>query len=335
MSSSMIEQRAKALDEARKLRIIKSEDIDVTKYLKANDVTHKVHDASAYLLEIRDDFISPKVEDGTTGLCWPDTHSSFKFRPGEVTIYAGNNGGGKSLITGQIAMGLVKQNQKICIASFEMKPKRTIYRMLRQFAGENIEAPAFGSKENYINNILRRFKDFAADRMWFYDQQGTTSSQQVIAMCRYCAVELGIQHIFIDSLMKCVAAEDDYNQQKYFVDELTSLARDHNVHIHLIHHLRKAGSIEQMPSKADIKGSGAITDQVDNVFLVYRNKKKEHDIQSGKDVDQNVFDAMLMCEKQRNGEAEDWYSLWYHKDSQQFLDRAGSIPMGWDSGGAF
>ena len=154
-------------------------------------------------------------------------------------------------------------------------------------------------------------------------------------MCRYCAVELGIQHIFIDSLMKCVAAEDDYNQQKYFVDELTSLARDHNVHIHLIHHLRKAGSIEQMPSKADIKGSGAITDQVDNVFLVYRNKKKEHDIQSGKDVDQNVFDAMLMCEKQRNGEAEDWYSLWYHKDSQQFLDRAGSIPMGWDSGGAF
>jgi twinkle protein len=116
---------------------------------------------------------------------------------------------------------------------------------------------------------------------------------------------------------------------------LTSLARDHKVHIHLIHHILKLGNDEVMPSKSDIKGTGAIADQVDNVLLMYRNKKKEHDIQSGREVDQNLADAILMCEKQRNGEAEEWYSLWYHKDSQQFLDRAGSIPMGFDSGGAF
>jgi archaellum biogenesis ATPase FlaH len=36
----------------------------------------------------------------------------FNFRPGEVTLYAGSNGGGKSLITGQIALGLIKQGRK-------------------------------------------------------------------------------------------------------------------------------------------------------------------------------------------------------------------------------
>jgi len=134
--------------------------------------------------------------------------------------------------------------------------------------------------------------------------------------------------------MKCVSGEDVYNAQKAFVDELTSLARDHNVHVHLIHHIRKLASEEVKPNKNDIKGSGSISDQVDNVLMVWRNKKKEHDAQNGP-VDPMIPDAYLMCEKQRNGEAEDWYSLWYHKDSQQFVENYDSIPMSFDNGGRF
>jgi twinkle protein len=131
-----------------------------------------------------------------------------------------------------------------------------------------------------------------------------------------------------------VSGEDDYNAQKSFVDELTSLARDHNVHVHLIHHIRKLQSEEVKPNKNDIKGSGSISDQVDNVLMVWRNKKKEHDAQNGS-VDPMIPDAYLMCEKQRNGESEDWYSLWYHKDSQQFVEHQDSIPMSFDNGGRF
>jgi twinkle protein len=171
--------------------------------------------------------------------------------------------------------------------------------------------------------------------LWFYDQQGTTNAQQVIAMARYCAVKLGITHVFIDSLMKCVPSEDDYNAQKYFVDELTALARDHNIHIHLIHHIRKLTSEEVTPNKNDIKGTGSIADQVDNVLLVWRNKKKEHSAQAGNSVDNATPDAMLMCEKQRNGESEDWYSLWFHKDSHQFLENPDSMPMTFDQKGDF
>jgi len=330
-----IEQRARALDEARKVRLISSEEIDTEKYLRAGDVSHKVHSVNLFLDEVEQDLLSPKAEDGTSTMPWTKTHDGFQFRPGEVTCYAGSNGGGKSLITGQIALGLIKQGQRICIASFEMKPKRTLYRMLRQFGGEDIDAPRYIDKITYVTKLLSRFAEFARDRLWLYDQQGTTSAKTVIAMARYCAVELGIQHVFIDSLMKCVSGEDDYNAQKAFVDELTSLARDHNIHVHLVHHIRKLGNEETMPSKSDIKGTGAIADQVDNVLMVYRNKKKEHQIQNGQTVDASVPDAYLMCEKQRNGEAEDWYSLWYHRDSQQFLDGVSSMPTSFDNRGAF
>jgi twinkle protein len=206
--------------------------------------------------------------------------------------------------------------------------------MLRQFAGQDIYNPMYVNKQKNLLELVDRLQVFSYNKLWLYDQQGTVTSQQVIAVSRYSAVELGCTHIFIDSLMKCVSGEDDYNAQKSFVDELTALARDHNVHIHLIHHIRKLQSEEIQPNKNDIKGSGAISDQVDNVLMVFRNKKKEHQAQVGP-VDPLIPDAMLMCEKQRNGEAEDWYSLWYHKDSQQFVEHDNSVPMSFDNGGRF
>jgi twinkle protein len=331
---SDLEQIAQRLDESRQNREFGPDDFDVDQYYEPSDVHLKVRVAKDYLAEIIDDVINPKVEQ-VASMPWQKSVHSFNYRPGEVTLYAGSNGGGKSMITGQVALGLIKQKQRICIASFEMKPKRTLYRMMRQFAGEDISKPRYMDKDRYIGGIAQRFDDFCGDNLWLYDQQGTTSSMQVIAMARYCALELGVTHVFIDSLMKCVAGEDDYNAQKAFVDAITALARDHNIHVHLIHHIRKLANEEMMPNKNDIKGTGAIADQVDNVLLMWRNKKKEHDAQQGKMVDMKTPDAMLMCEKQRNGEAEEWYHLWYHKDSQQFVENPDSVPMAFDNGGRF
>ena len=316
------------------MNILQPDSIDFSAYLHATEPQQKIREAGVWLDDIKQDAVCPPKEE-LVCMPWTKTQASFHFRPGEVTVYAGSNGGGKSLITGQIAMGLIKQRQRVCIASFEMKPKRSIYRMIRQFSGENIDKPRYMDKAKYITEMVERFRDFSANHLWFYDQQGTTNASQVIAMARYCAVKLQITHVFIDSLMKCVPSEDDYNAQKYFVDELTALARDHNIHIHLVHHIRKLSSEEVTPNKNDIKGTGSIADQVDNVLLVWRNKKKEHAAQSGNSVDDATPDAMLMCEKQRNGENEDWYSLWFHKDSHQFVDQWDATPMVFDDKGDF
>lgn len=329
-----LESRAIELDEARKARILKSQVIDVEKYLHANDVTLQVKQATSWLESIKENYLATDKPKPVV-MPWPTTHSSFAFRDGEVTVYAGGNGGGKSLITGQIALHLVKQNQKVCIASFEMKPEKTLERMLRQFSGEHIDDPLTHDREGYITKLVGRMDKFLSDKMYLYDQQGSTSPDKVIAMARYCAMELGVKHIVIDSLMKCVKGEDDFNGQKNFVDELTALARDHNVHIHLVHHIRKLVNEEQQPNKHDLKGSGSISDQVDNVFLMWRNKKKENMKHRGEQVDDFVPDAFLMCEKQRNGEAQEWYGLWYNSSSQQFVESPGSVPMDFDNKGSF
>ena len=329
-----IEQRAAELDEARKARIIKADSIDVEKYLHANDVTLQVKPARDWLESIKESYLSTEQRHKIV-MPWPKTHDTFAFRPGEVTVYAGGNGGGKSLITGQIALYLIRQRQCVCIASFEMKPEKTLERMLRQFSGEFIDDPLTNDREKYITSLVSRMDRYLSNQMFIYDQQGTTSPDKVIAMCRYCALELGVKHVFIDSLMKCVKGEDDFNGQKNFVDELTAVARDHNIHIHLVHHIRKLVNEEQQPNKHDLKGSGSISDQVDNVFLMWRNKKKENMRNRGEQVDEMQPDAFLMCEKQRNGDHQEWYGLHFHSASQQFVEKLGALPIDFDNGGRF
>jgi twinkle protein len=327
MQMSDVEKRAQALDEARRVRLVKSGDVDVEKYAKPSEIARQVKEAADWLFEIAEDFEhpdrTPKVY-----LPWSKSKERFGFRPGEVSIYAGSNGGGKSLACGQIALGLIQQQQKVCIASFEMKPKRTLNRMLRQFGGYNLEGPGFDQLEKATRTIVD-FGIWSDGYLWLYDQQGSVNARQVVAMARYCAVELGIQHVFIDSLMKCVSAEDAYNEQKGFVDELCAVARDHQIHIHLVHHIRKQSSEETMPNKMDIKGTGSITDQVDNVFIWWRNKKKEHELQANKNADVLAPDAIMMCEKQRNGEDESWYPLYYDRESQQFTEIVNAGAMKW------
>lgn len=309
--------------------IITPDDIDFSLYEKETDAQQKVKPAADYVQELIDRIKSP-VRPNHRYMPWAKTYGLFQFRPGEVTVWGGANGNGKSMVTGFVSLGLLAQGERTCIASFEMKPIRTLERMARQFSGSNPHDPAYaGSPEatKYLLDLYGQFKDWTEGRMWLYDQQGTVTASQVCAVVRYCAKELGVTQMFIDSLMKCVQGEDDYNGQKSFVDELTAIARDYSIHIHLVHHIKKPPSEDQKPGKYDFKGTGAITDQVDNVIAVWRNKPKERKREADQQVDKNEPDCLLICDKQRNGEWEGTIGLWFDKDSQQYLPNPDQQPM--------
>lgn len=306
------------------------DDIDFEAYLHETDVGAMVKPAAGWIEDAKHDLLNDS-QVTKIYLPWSKTQEYFDFRPGEVTLWSGQNGHGKSLMTSQIALSLIGQGQKICIASFEMKPVTTIKRMVRQFIGVNPYSEEFAGEKGrqILMGLYDEFGSWIEKWMWFYDQQGTASSDHVLGMTKYSAKELGINHVFIDSLMKCVRGEDDYNGQKLFVDQLTSIARDMNIHIHLIHHLKKPKDENEVPDKYDNKGSGSIVDQVDNVMLVWRNKAKEDDMKLHS-INSKMYkdpDARLLCRKQRNGEHEPSISLWFNSDSMQYVQVQGDSSM--------
>lgn len=306
---------------------------DFTSYMRETDAKAKVKPASAWLTALKDRLRNHKNERHTL-LPWPKTHQAFAFRDGEVTLWSGQNGHGKSLMTSQVALSLLGQGEKVCVASFEMKPITTLQRMVRMFAQTNPFSPEYqGDGIEAVEVLYDDFNDFTMKRLWLYDQMGTADSDKVVGMARYCAKELGIKHLFIDNLSKCVRGEDDFNGQKAFVDEMTAVARDYGAHVHLVHHLRKPANESAIPDKHDNKGSGSITDQVDNVLMVWRNKPKEDDMKVKGDLSLKKAepDHYLLCRKQRNyegsGEGEPTIKLWFHRDAQQYLADAPDEPM--------
>lgn len=309
--------------------VISPDDIDFSVYEAVTDHQQKVRPASFYVQALLDRLDSG-IKEKQAFMPWTKTRDLIQFRPGEVSIWGGPNGSGKSLVTGQVALSLGSQGEKVCIASFEMKPTKTLERMGRQFTTFSLTDHYMADDEirEATKDTYKEFRDWTDTRLWIYDQQGTVEWKKVCGVARYCAKELGITHFFIDNLMKCVAGEDDYNGQKAFIDELCSIARDENIHIHIIHHIKKPSTDDQKPTKYDFKGTGAITDQLDNVIAVWRNKKKERARQDGKAVEDREPDSMLIVDKQRNGEGwEGNIGLWYHPQSQQFLPDAFAEPM--------
>lgn len=309
--------------------IFDRDDIDFTLFEQESEAKQKVKGAAIWVQELIDNIRNP-VRAPRALMPWRKTHSLIQFRPGEVTVWGGANGQGKSLVTGQIALSLCAQGEKVAIASFEMKPVKTLERMGRQWSGENPSHPAYAGRPeatDHLVGLYEQFRDWTDGKLFLYDQQGTVNAKQVGAVVRFCAVEKGVTHFFIDSLMKCMTAEDDFNAQKQFVDELTAIARDYGIHIHLVHHVKKPANEETKPGKYDFKGSGSITDQIDNVIAVWRNKTKERAREAGKSVNEAEPDALLICDKQRNGEWEGSIGLWFHRDSQQFVGNPGDQPL--------
>lgn len=305
------------------LPLITPDTFDFREYMAASDTHVKVLPAD----EWRDDLIDI-VTNGAqvrgARLPWEKTHDNIRFRSGEVTMWQGANGHGKSQMLGMVSLGFVAQGERVCIGSFEMTPRATLYRMLRQAAQNSTPAPAFANQ----------FIDWLTGRLWIYNQMGEATPDMLAAVIRYCGDKLKVKHIVIDSLMRVVRGEDDYNSQKDFVGLLCSLARDYSLHIHLVHHVRKQADESVIPGKFDSKGSGAITDQVDQVLTVWRNKRKAQDVEAAlrkkncvPDDLLNKPDALLVCDKNRHGEWEGKVALWYHAPSLQYTTDSRCKPL--------
>jgi twinkle protein len=307
-----------------------TDEIDFAAYLKESDAKTKVKPASDFVQDAKGR-LRGRANAKRTYLPWPKCNDSFEFRRGEVTGWVGQNGHGKTDLTIQMAISLLGQGEKVCVASFEMKPVTTIGRLVRMFAMTNPFSPEYQGENglNALNTLYDDFGEWSDGRMWLYDQTGTAYPDTVLGMVKYCAQELGITHVFIDSLMKCLQAEDDYNGQKTFVDQLCAIAKDCNIHIHLVHHLKKPLKESDMPDKHDTKGSGSITDQIDNLLMIWRNKPKEDAAKSQGDRSnkQTEPDCYLFCRKQRNyegsGDGEPAVSLWRHRDAGNFVASPG------------
>lgn len=252
-------------------------------------------------------------------LPWENVDRIFRLRPGELSLWAGLNHDGKSNILGQVITWRLP-TKKCLIASLEMKPEQTLYRMIRQYS----QCPP---SSKACEEAIQRFNS----NLWIYDQLDVVQHQRILALCHFAAKKLNINDIVIDSLMMCGIGYEDYVQEKKFVNALAAIAKKYNIHIHLVCHMRKGQDIYKRLTRWDIRGAGAIGDIADNIIIIQRNlrkeeaKKKLEAKQQNQKVQLNEMDekyleqcdVYLRFDKNRHGGKTGLAKMFFHEYSNQ------------------
>ena len=266
-------------------------DKEISGYMDTRDTGEhlKIKKPTQYFEDVKKHF----REDVTGGIPLPfiNTENDFKVRMGETTVVTGYSGHGKSAWLNQVMLHLMKQ-EKTMIASFEMLPKATLGRMCQQ-TGEAMP------NDEYILDFLKQLEN----NLYLYDPEGSTSTKKVLEVIYYCAEKLNVKIMVIDSLMKCGVNEDDLNKQKKFLDELAVASRDLDIHLFIVAHSRKTSSDYEHATKLDVAGSANITNLVDNVLSVHRNREREEAIREGDTTNPilNAAKCSVHLVKQRHG----------------------------------
>lgn len=242
-------------------------------------------------------------------LPWAKTHSRFRLRPSEMTLWAGPNGSWKSLTVGHILAHQAILGARVLIASLELTVEDQLARMATQLLGT--DKP---TRERY-DGLL----DALGDNLLVYDFVGRLRPERAVALARYACTELQVQHALIDNLTLVVPPGRDGDEASArFVAGLYQVGRDTGAHVHLICHVRKPDDDRRVMNRYDIRGTGAATDMVDNVVMLQTNEIKRAAGERG-EAQPSDPDLWMTVDKQRHGGYRGRMGFWTHETSLQLI----------------
>lgn len=250
------------------------------------------------------------------------------FYGGELSIWTGKRGGGKSTLLGQLLLEAVNQGQRVCAYSGELAAWRFKQWVTLQAAGpEHVAAQQdrFSGKTFYTVSplIQKQIDEWWKGRFFLYDNKISSANDEnsLIAMFEYAVRRYGCSVFLVDNLMTTrfsVSRDSDfYRAQSNFTGRLVEFAKKHEVHVHLVAHPRKIDNSRAMDTD-DVGGSGDIVNRADNVFSVKRLEDGEAETQG--------FQTVLRVLKNRSFGETISIGLNYDAPSRRFYKSGTGTP---------
>jgi twinkle protein len=266
----------------------------------------KPADAAERYIELRED---PQRYVGQE-IVWKRMNRILRgWRPGEVTIWTGQNGSGKTTALNQAMVDhLFRNGESVMMLSLEMR----VERLFGWIADSLLDA--------YQADAVRRLASQMDGRLWFYDFRGMLGEDQLLEAMSFATQKYGIRTFVIDSMMRIALnrrGSDELEGQKDFVDRLVAFANLHEAHVHLVVHPRKGMNDDQRPSKVAVAGSGDITNLVSNVVWIWRPSRELAQKAYGEDTPVTNVAAVL---KNREFGGTGYVPLVYEQGRRRFTE---------------
>ncbi|XP_061787988.2 twinkle mtDNA helicase [Nerophis lumbriciformis] len=230
------------------------------------------HKSIVSFKQLRDDVYGELVNtEQVAGVKWarfPDLNRILKgHRKGELTVFTGPTGSGKTTFISELALDLCMQGVNTLWGSFEINNVRLAKIMLTQFALQRLEE----NLEQY---------DFWADKfeelpLYFMTFHGQQNIKSVLDTMQHAVYLYDINHVVIDNLQFMMGQEnlsiDKFAVQDHIIAAFRKFATNSSCHVTLIIHPRKEEDDRELQT-ASIFGSAKASQEADNVLILQEKK---------------------------------------------------------------
>ena len=227
-----------------------------------------------------------------------------------ITIFGAYSGTGKSTFAAQWGLHAASQGRNVAIMSLEMPADFTLELLAEQSAC---------TSEPHLPYV-ERFAEWANGKIYLHNSTSVISPEAVLNFVRVSKTMLGCELIIIDPLMMTGMA-NEVEAERDFITRLSSMARDYEVAILLVHHLRKSpsgGLGEKMkPDKASFLGSTHLTGAAAAVITLWADPEKREARSNGDPPDdESGADYYFTVHKQRFASWHGSVGLYQHDNAR-------------------
>lgn len=256
------------------------------------------------------------------------------FAPGELSVWTGRRGEGKSTLLGQILLDAINQGRRVCAYSGELRAKQ-FKRVIRQQAAgylhvTKLEDPWTGKEYYTVCDDVKGPIDCWFDGNLFLTDikdKGAHDEDTILRLFEGAHRRYGCDTFLVDNIMTAQlrgeAEQGYYRAQSAFAGRLADFCKRLGVHVHLVAHPRKTEGKHPLGAD-DVGGSGDITNRADNVLKVERVPEER--------VQELGYSSLLTILKNREFGARGKVKLEFNEPSRRLYPMGGSPAKkyGWE-----
>lgn len=255
-------------------------------------------------------------------------------RMGDLTVWTGKRGSGKSTVLNQTIADTVEQDYKTFLYTGELSNSKAKQWLDRQVAGEKhiveFQDELTGRKEYGVHpKVVSKLERWYRNHIYVYGDDGNDDIEDVIEVMQYAYRRYNVKRFILDNLktMKTTSGKDSNAKQGNIMNALRKFVKTFDVHVDLVVHPRK--TIKEELEDEDVGGSSDIIDLAHNIIVVQRIYKDKLD-----DKDDEIYhnnDLILNIKKNREyGDVDKKGFFRFNIKSKRIFDEKGMKTYGWE-----
>lgn len=238
------------------------------------------------------------------------------FCGGQLSVWTGRRGEGKSTFLSQILVESVNQRHSVCVYSGELPASQFKRGIMPQIAGpdnlKKIPDPVTGRYE-YVPKDITPIDQWLDGCFFLTDirRERAHDEDYILSLFEYAYRRYGCSVYLVDNIMTTELKNErelgHLGAQKEFTRRLSTFAKHYDVHVHMVAHPRKSG--DGALRADDIAGANEIGNLADKLFSIER---------------QEDGSTIVRVLKDRQTGSRNKVKILFDEKSKRFYDEGGS-----------